>query len=238
MKRILLTGGSGLLGKELLKIDKNIIAPRSSQLNILDQNDIVNSLKWGGFDTVIHCAAILDTEILEEQPERAIEANIIGTAYLAVCCQRFGIRLIYLSTDYVYPGIEGDYKETNPVLPFNFYAWTKLGGECAVKGVKNHLIIRTTFGPSKFPYNQAFSDGWRSKDYVDVIAPMIYEAATSDLTGVVNIGTDRKTMYSYARERNTDVKPVLIKDSGFDAPHDTSFNLDKWKNYKNGKRNM
>lgn len=236
-KGILLTGGSGLLGQELLKIDKDIIAPPSYKLNITNRGDVFNSIYWGGYNTIIHCAAILDSKKLENNKDEIIDVNIIGTAHLAMACIQNNIRLVYISTDYLYPGTNGNYKETDPIFPYNFYAWSKAGGEAAVKGVKNHLIIRTTFGPSKFPYKQAFTDGWRSKDYVDVIAPMIYEVATSDLQGVINIGTDRKTLFSYAKERNKDVEPVLIKDSGFNAPWDTSFNLTKWKNFKNGKRN-
>lgn len=232
--RILLTGGNGLLGKELQKIDKDITAPRKWRLNIEDQRDVANALIWGGYDMVIHCAALLDAGMLKERPDKAIETNIVGTAYLAMWCAKLGIRLVYLSTDYVYKGDRGNYNEEDEILPYNFYAWTKLGGECAVKGVKNHLIIRTTFGPSEFPYKHAFRDRWRSKDYVDVIAPMIYDAAVSDLQGVVNIGTDRKTLFSYAKERNKDVEPVFTQDSGFDAPWDTSFDLTKWKNFKNG----
>lgn len=235
MKNILLTGGSGLLGKELVKIDSSIESPIHEKFDVSHEWHMKYYLDWFNPDIIIHAAAILDTNLLEKRPDKVIETNIIGTANLAKICWGRNIRLVYLSTDYIYKGDKGDYKEDSEILPFNFYAWSKLGGECAVRGVQNHLIIRTTFGPSEFPYKQAFKDGWRSKDYVDIIAPMIYEAAISDLTGVLNIGTDRKSMYSYAKERNKDVEPILIKDSGFDAPWDTSLNLDKWKNYKNGK---
>lgn len=236
--KILLTGGSGLLGRELLKINPEINAPSSDELDVTKTKSIIKNIKKYKPDLVIHCAAILDNDILKEAPDYAVQVNIIGTANIAMVCSYFSLRLIYISTDYIYRGDKGDYKEDDEILPYNFYSWTKLGGECAMKCVKDHLIIRTSFGPSKFPYKQAFNDGWRSKDYVDVIAPMIYEAAISDLTGVLNIGTDRKSLFSYAKERNKDVEPVLIKDSGFDAPWDTSLDLTKWNNYKNGKTNM
>lgn len=232
MSRILLTGGSGLLGKELLKINSSIIAPSSTEMDIVLDFDVNYEIQNCKPDIVIHCAALLDDKTINSKPHHAIMTNIIGTANVAMVCSRMGIRLVYLSTDYIYKGDRGDYKEEDEILPYNFYSWTKLGGECAVRGVKNHLIIRTSFGASKFPYKTAFSDRWRSKDYVDVIAPMIYEAAIGDIQGVLNIGTDRKTMYSYARGRNKDVQPVRVEDSGFDAPYDTSFNLDKWNKWK------
>lgn len=237
MKKILLTGSSGLLGQELLKINPNMIAPPSTFFDISNIRDI-ERLQRLGLDMIIHCAAILDNWMLDKRKDAVIETNIIGTANLAVACIKSNIRLVYISTDYLYPGDKGNYKETDSINPYNFYAWSKAGGEASVRGVTDHLIIRTSFGPSKFAYKQAFIDGWRSKDYVDVIAPMIYEATLSNLTGVLNIGTDRKSLFSYARERNKDVEPVLIKDSGFDAPWDTSLDLTKWNNYKNGKTNM
>lgn len=238
MKRILLTGGSGLLGQELLKINPSMISPSHTDLDVTLQENTIHDLSfYYKPDVIIHCAAILDPKKLETRKDEVINTNIIGTANLAIACIQNNTRLVFISTDYIYPGTEGGYKETDPILPYNFYSWTKVGGEAAVKGVKNHLIIRTTFGPSKFPYKQAFRDRWRSKDYVDIIAPMIYAAAIGDVQGVLNIGTDRKTLFSYAKERNKDVEPVFTQDSGFDAPWDTSFDLTKWNNYKNGKRN-
>ncbi len=55
-------------------------------------------------------------------------------------------------------GDQGNYKETDPVYPVNKYAWSKLGGECAVRMYDKSLIIRTTFGPNVFPYQKAFVD--------------------------------------------------------------------------------
>lgn len=231
--KILLTGGSGLLGKELLKINDKIIAPSSDSLDVTSKKS-VGHLYWEKPDIIIHAAACLSEKFNDD----LISINIIGTANIAIVANDIGARLVYLSTDYIYKGTKGNYSEDSEILPYNLYAWSKLGGECAVKGVKNHLIIRTTFGDSKFPYEKAFVDAYRSKDYIDIIAPMIYEAATSDLQGVINIGTERKTMYEYAIKRNKDVMPVTIEESGFQAPPDTSFNLTKWNNFKNGKGNM
>lgn len=223
--KILLTGGSGALGRELLKINPAIIAPGSVEL------DIRKPIFEQSYDIIIHAAAATDNRAVEKYPNFAIETNIIGTANIALFARRIGARLIYLSTDYIYPGDHGNYKEIDPVQPFNLYAWTKLGGECAVKAIENHLIIRTSFGKNEFPYNEAFTDKWSSKDYVDVLAPLIYEAALSPLTGVLNLGTERKTLYAHASERKQ-VRPIKIADSNYFTPYDTSLNLQKWQDYK------
>lgn len=229
--KILLIGASGLLGTELLK-KGNLICPDHASLDVTDERaKIIELIDQNNIDIVINCAAIIDNRILEKRPHDAVDVNIIGAANVAIACMITSVRLVYISTDYVYKGDRGNYTESDEILPFNFYAWTKLGGECSTRGVKNHLIIRTSFGSDKFGYQQAFTDKWSSKDYVDVIAPLIYDAAVSPLTGIVNIGTERKTLYTHAKERN-DVKPVKISETNFFTPYDTSMNLQKWMDYK------
>ncbi len=232
--KILITGGSGLLGQELIKIDSNIIAPSKKDMDVRNFGYLMIQIETHKPDVIIHCAAVKDNRLIEKDPRSAIEINISGTANLAIACLDLGIRLVYLSTDYVYPGDHGQLRETDPLKPFNLYSWTKLGGECSVTAVPNHLIIRTSFGESKFPYKEAFIDKWSSKCYVDEIAPMIYEAALSPLTGVLNLGTERKSLYSFASQRN-EVNPVRVGDRHFITPYDTSLNLQKWIDYKSSK---
>ena len=229
--KVLLIGGSGLLGTELQKINRNLICPGHLKLDIT--SDIENEM-LADFDVIINAAAFKDNRSIELDPRQAIEVNIMGAARLALACYENNTRYVYISTDYIYPGDRGNYHETDPILPANIYAWTKLGGETSARAVKNHLIIRTSFGPQKFEYAQAFTDKWTSKDYVEVIAPMIMEAAMSPLTGVLNLGTERKTLYDYASKLNN-VKGVRLGNSSFTTPYDTSFNLQKWMDYKSNK---
>lgn len=224
-----------MLGTELKLIDNGIASPASSQVDIRDYDKVKECVKTFMPDIVIHAAAITDNRLVEKNPTSAILTNIIGTANISIACLEMGVRLIYISTDYVYAdGSHGNYKETDPLLPFNLYSATKLGGEMSVKAVPNHLIIRTSFGANKFPYSEAFIDKWSSKDYVNVIAPMIYEASLSPLTGVLNLGTSRKTLYAHAIERS-EVNPVKIADTSYSTPYDTSLNLQKWMDYKSSK---
>lgn len=218
-----------MLGTELLKLNPAIIAPTSEEFNLTDCS--LYKHPWREFDVVINAAAIKDNRKIEQDPSEALKVNIIGAAIAAGMCAKNGIRYVYISTDYIYKGDRGNYKETDEILPFNLYSWTKLGGECSARAVKNHLIIRTSFGANQFEYKEAFSDKWVSKEYVDKIAPMILEAAMSPLTGVLNVGTERKTIYQYASQRSQ-VKPVKLSDTSHLTPYDNSFNLQKWQDYK------
>ena len=80
--------------------------------------------------------------IHEKNIEKSIELNIIGTSNLVIECSKLNVKIIYFSSQYVYPGNKGNYKENSPVLPMNNYAWSKLGGESAVHMYKNSLILR------------------------------------------------------------------------------------------------
>jgi len=231
--KIVLFGGSGILGTEMQK-HYNLNYPSRAEVNITKMSDILIYLKSIRPDVLINGAAVTDNRIVEKNPISAIDTNIIGSANLAVACLSLNIRYVYISTDYVYPGDHGNYQESDPIMPFNLYSWTKLGGECSAVAVKNHLIIRTSFGANTFPYKEAFTDKWTSKDYVDQIAPLIYEASISPLIGVLNLGTERKNLFEHASDRSV-VSPVKIGDTNFATPYDTSLNLQRWQNYKDDK---
>jgi len=224
-----LTGGSGLLGREIVKLNSRVLAPSRGKLDICDEPALAAYIDDVSPDIVLHAAAVTDNRQIEADPTAALDVNIVGTTNIARACLGKEIRLVYLSTDYVYKGDRGNYAETDELFPSNLYAWTKLAGEAAVRAVPNHLIIRSSFGASRFDYPEAFADKWSSKDYVDVIAPKILKAAIGSATGVLNIGGPRRTIYDYAAERNPNVRPVKLSDSSLDSPTDTSLNLDKWE---------
>lgn len=214
--KISITGKSGLLSQELQKIYQKIIVMDSLNYDIT-QSNIYNKIKKLNPDVIIHAGAITNSNFIKNNPIQTITTNIIGTANLSNYCIAENKKIVYISTDYVYEGINGNYKEIDPILPHNEYAWTKLGGECSVKLVPNHLIIRTSFGSSKFPYEGAWSNQIVSKDYVDVIAPKILKAVLANITGTLNIGTESKTLYEYAQKRNQ-VKSIQNS-------HNTNFTL-------------
>ena len=219
IKRIAVLGGDGLLAKELKKVNPNITLFTKKEIDVRDPKTF-NRLDL--YDVIIHTAALIDNDKVKSNEIDFIETNIIGTSNISNYCLYMNKRLIYISTDYVYEGI-GNHSETDPIKPYNLYAWSKLGGECSVRFVPNHVIIRTSFGKSEFPYESGFDNLHTSKDYVDVIAPLILDVTESfDFRGVINVGTDRKSIYEYAIERNPSVKK-----SSLDIPIDFSLNTKK-----------
>lgn len=119
---------------------------------------------------------------------------------------------------------KGNYKEDDELFPVNKYAWSKLGGECAVHQYDNSLIIRTSFGSNKFPYEKSFVDMWTSKDIVTVMAPLILKATKSSFVGTLNIGTNRKNMFEFAKKLNPKVKQSVRDHFKNSKIFDTSLN--------------
>lgn len=230
MKTILFTGGSGLLGSELKKHFQGGLFPTHKELDITDRRAIQIFFKKNRFDIVVHLAAFISPPQIDKDPRKALEVNIIGTANLVAACMEYKKKIIYMSTDYVFKGDRGNYSEEDALFPVNKYAWSKLGGECAVRLYNNHLIIRTSFGTNIFPYKKAFTDQWTSREPVSKVAKKIAILIKSGITGTIHIGGTRKTVFEYAKAltQEGEIEPTSRKDIPFTIPKDTSLNQAKY----------
>lgn len=230
-KRILFTGGSGLLGTAFRKLRPEVEFPASREFNITDLSQMRAYVGGGRLDCVIHAAAFTSPPLVDKDPGKALDVNIVGTVNIVKLCMEHGSRLLYISTDYVFQGDKGLYREDDPVLPVNQYAWSKLGGECAVRLYAKSLIIRTTFGPDVFPYPKAFVDQWTSRESVSAIARKINRLVDLEATGIVHVGGERKTVYEYAKslDPSKEIGRLSVHDVSFKVPIDTSLNCDRYK---------
>ena len=135
-KKIVVTGGSGRFGEYLkkLKTKYKIFFPTKKELDILNLKKVKKYLVSKKPDILIHLAGLSrPMNVHEKYIERSIDLNIVGTANITKICANQKIKLIYFSTNYVYPGKKGNYSEIDPLLPVNNYAWSKLGGEASVQ---------------------------------------------------------------------------------------------------------
>ena len=229
-RKIIFTGGSGLLGSEFQKIRPDIDYPWWEDFNITNYNQMKEYVQANGCGRIIHAAAFTSPPLIEKDPAEAIEVNIIGASNVVKLCMEFDLRLIYICTDYVFKGDKGNYEEDDPVYPVNKYAWSKLGGECAVRMHDKSLIIRTTFAPNVFPYEKAFVDQWTSRESVSIIAGMIEKLIDKDITGTIHVGGRRKTVFEFAKglDQSKEIGELSIKDVSFSVPVDTSLNCDRY----------
>jgi len=210
--KIIITGGNGRFASTLKqsKLKLNFIFPSKNQLNILKISSIKNFIKKHKPKYLLHCAALSRPMDLHETfISKSIDINIIGTANVVKVCSELNIKLIYFSTGYVYPGIKGNYKETDAVLPINNYAYSKLGGECAVKMYKNSLILRLTMCEKPFLHKKAFHDIETNFIYHDDVIKMLPKIL--DKTGILNVGGKTQSVYNFAKITNKNIKKMSGK---------------------------
>jgi dTDP-4-dehydrorhamnose reductase len=227
---VLFTGGTGLLGRHLKSLVPMGLFPGRDKFDVTDPYKMIGFLEGRNVTTIFHAAAFTSPPKINENPKLALEVNVIGTANVVRICMERKFRLLYVSTDYVFKGDTGMYKEDDPVLPANKYAWSKLAGECAVRMHDNSLIIRTSFGDTVFPYDKAFVDQWTSRLRVDVLAKKLLKILETDLTGTLHVGDKRQTVMDYAKSVSPEKKigNLSLKDVTFVAPTDTSLDSSRY----------
>lgn len=222
--KVLFTGGSGLLGREVKKFRPVWLYPSHSEFDVATIKGLGGDFAEVG--TIVHAAAIASVSIAGSLPVDAIYTNIIGTANMTLLAMSHGIRLIYISTDYVFRGLVGNYLPGHSVLPVNKYAWSKLGGECSVRMYDNALIVRGSFSASPFPHDVAFEDQYTTKVTVTEFARRLIEIIEQKplKRGVAHIAGKRQTVLEYARSISPGKKisPVKREDAQFEIPCDTS----------------
>ena len=212
---ILVTGGQGEFVKQLVKhnSEHQILNPNKSELDVRSYwgSDRYFYTNNSEFDYVIHAGAITRPMVIhEDNPALSIKTNIIGTANMVLMCERYNKKIIYLSTDYVYPGKDGNYKETDTMKPFTKYGWSKLGGECAVQMYDNHLILRLAMNKKPFPHPKALTDMRKSLIYIDDAAKITLKLL--DETGIINVGGKSQSVYEFVKETNPDIEPITLSD--------------------------
>ena len=182
---------------------------------------------------VIHAGAVTN-KYAEDADEAYIRTNIIGTANIVLWCKQRNIRLVYISSDYVYPGERGGYTEDSVLYPVNRYAISKLGGELSVRLHQNSLIIRTSFY-SSLNFSEACTDQFTSRIPLRTAAEAVHTLARLDhVRGVLNVGslTKRSLFEIVQREFNPGVKPTTRKEFhlSYPLPRDSSMNTSTYHN--------
>lgn len=231
--KILVTGARGQLGqdvcRELGQRGLEYIGWDMDECDITDRGAVQTRMQRERPDAVIHCAAYTAVDKAEEEPALCWAVNVDGTCNLALACQELGARMLYLSTDYVFPG-DGDtpYKPTDPVGPKNVYGRAKLAGELAIQSLLSRFyIVRTSwaFGRagSSFPKTilrlaeskaelSVVCDQVGSPTYTADLAPLLCEMVQSEKYGIyhaTNEGTCSWAEFAAEIFRQADKRVVV-----------------------------
>ncbi len=149
--KIIVTGSNGQLGTdvvaELLIHGHEVIGADLPETDITDKSQIEKLISESNADAVIHCAAFTNVDLAETEKETCEKINVSGTANIAESCEKHGIKLLYISTDYVFSGEgEAPFETDSPKFPCNFYGKSKLDGENAViETCEKFFIVRISW---------------------------------------------------------------------------------------------
>jgi len=232
-ERILMTGGDGRLGTELLPLLDNAVAPSEAEMDITDPAALEATFRKHRPTVVLHAAAYTDVSAAQRERARCWQVNVCGTRNVVRAAARAGAKLVHISTDYVFEGTAGGYREDDPPGPVrNYYALSKLAAEELARFCPEHLILRTSFRARQWPHPVAYRDVYTSQDYVDVIAPMIAAAVRRCREiphDVLHVVTERKSAFELARRRRPDVQPGSKADADVDLPEDISLDASRYQ---------
>ena len=229
-KKILITGKNSRFCK-FLKTDLarfDTIFTSKKNFYVCNYIKMKNFIKNKKINYLIHIAGLSrPMNIHDEKINLSIDLNIIGTANIVKLCNVFKIKLIYFSTNYVYPGTKGNYKETDPLLPINNYAWSKLGGEASVQLYKNSLILRLCMTDYPFIHKKAIKGATTSFIFNKYVSKMIPHLL--DKKGIINIGGKKRDILDFANKfSDKKIDSINFKNvSSF--PKNSSINIKRLK---------
>jgi len=267
LEKILVTGASGLLGSKIVRLaeggyeiipthHQRSLFSNSVEMDITKIEEVFKVIRKLKPDVLMHAAGETNVDRCETDKESAWKANVEGTKNIAEACRKSGVKLIYISTDYVFDGEKGLYTEDDPVNPINYYGLTKLKGEEIVeKNCEKYAIARASAIYGWHPWKSNFAtwiisslrqginmniveDHYDSPTLAENLAEIILKMVEKEVTGIYNTaGSERINRYNFALNiakifnlNKNLITPIKMKDLRAwvaKRPRDSSLIVDK-----------
>lgn len=224
MHKVLITGGSGALGTELLKqipVNWNVYAPIRVVCDITDYKAVCQAINEFEPDIIIHAAGYVDTFGCESNIQHALEINVVGTTNLVKASLSLNCKFIYISSEYVFGGDDGMYSVDDRLDPKNIYGKTKAAAEYIVMTHPTHQIIRAPF--VRKIYEKAFTDQYSSKHFLKEAAAKIITNIQLNTQPIVHIAAERLSLYDlYVKHGHSVIPTTMSTNLSKVLPKDTS----------------
>jgi dTDP-4-dehydrorhamnose reductase len=224
MNRIFITGGHGILGKELVKrfsINNTVFSPNSYECDITNLDQISNAVNQFNPNIIVHTAAYVDTFGCENNINKAININIIGTINLVKSIIEKNCRFVYISSEYVFGGYKGNYTIDDKLDPKNVYGKTKASSEYIVSILPDYQIIRSPFIRKIYP--KVFTDQYCSRYFLDEAADKIVHNIINNKSKLIQISSNRESLYNLYISKGLNAEPITMDLNSLDIiPKDTS----------------
>ncbi len=185
--RILVTGAAGLLGdalRRVLESQHDVTWTDREELDVRELASVRACVQTVRPEAILHLAAITQVDACEGMPAVAFEVNALGTRYVALAAREAQARLLFVSTDYVFDGLQTrPYGEYDTPHPLNIYGWSKLHGERAVEAlVERHFIVRTSglFGAGRPCFPEAILRAAQTESRLHVVNDQVCRPTYAD----------------------------------------------------------
>lgn len=231
--KILIFGGSGVLGKELITYCKNnnidCYFPERSICDMLHSNQLVETIEKYEPTHIIHAAGLIDTIKCENNPAQSIDINITSTINLVNACINKTIKLVYISSEYVFSGNRGLYEITDKLDPINVYGKTKAASEYIISIAKSYQILRVPFIKKIHPH--VFDNQICSRYFVNEVPEKIIKNILYNNENIVHISSIRMRLGDIYQDKKIPFSYIPIsKDIQSIIPIDTSLvNTNKYE---------
>lgn len=192
--KIIVTGSKGQLGSDVVQALKvqniEVVQADLPDVDITDKTAIDKLICESNADAVIHCAAFTNVDAAESEKEKCKTINEIGTKNIAESCEKYSIKLLYISTDYVFGGDGNEPFETHsPKSPRNCYGETKRNGEIAIEKIcRKYFIVRISwvFGENGNNFVKTMLRLSKEKSEINVVCDQIGSPTyTKDLCALI-----------------------------------------------------
>ena len=193
--------GDGLLGAELFKqTGWPTVSRKKNGFDITKKDNweellIAPFRDKAGPDIIVNCIGHTDT--YSEEKEKHWAVNYAGLVDLVDFCNELNIKLVHISTDFVYYNSKSESSEEDvPATAPNWYSYTKLLSDAYVQlKLKDYLLIRCSHKKNPFEFESGYVNYIGNFDYVERIGDLIIKLINKEATGVYNVGSELKTMY-------------------------------------------